>query len=170
MPGVDPAAAAGGLTGFSFFLRGTGMGGPPGVPGKGCLRGRPRPRCGVGPGVTPGVPGVPGVPGALAAAAAAAALALLLLGGLDGVAAAVDGVPGIDATAGEKGPVVEAPADAMPGSIGTPLVPTAADMDANDGAELCCVPGTKPYIIGGPNWAEGAEAFGPGGGMDMLGA
>lgn len=95
VPGVPGAAGC-----FSFLLRGTldPRGGPPGVPGKGCLRGRPLPRCGVGPGVTPGVPGVPGAMG-VGVDAVALALALLLLGGLDGVAAGVDGVPGMEEAA-----------------------------------------------------------------------
>lgn len=115
--------------------------------------------------MTPGVPGtsgVPGVPGALAAAAAAA-FALLLLGGLDGVAEGADGVPGIETVAGTKGADVEVP-------IGTPFAPSigAADVEANDGAELLGVPGMDPYIMGGPSRGDGAaKPFGPGGGMDI---
>lgn len=151
---ADPVAA-GGLAGFSFFFRGTGMGGPPGVPGNGCLRGLPRPRCGVGPGVTPGVPGVPGVPGALdvaAAALAAGALALLLLGGLEGVAAAeVDDVPGIEVTAGMSGTDVGAPIGTAPGGIDTPLTPTGG------------APGMDAYATGGPNCGDGmGRPLGPG--------
>lgn len=158
---ADDTVAAGDLAGLSFFLRGTGMGGPPGVPGNGCLRGLPRPRCGVGPGVTPGVPGVPGVPGAPVAVAAEAAalavgaLALLLLGGLDGVAAAgVDGVPGIELAAGMRGADVGVPIGTTPDGIGTPLGPTGGtpDMAANGS---CGVPAMDAYADGWPNCGDG---------------
>lgn len=154
-PGVS-GVAVGGLVGFSFFFRGTlePSGGPPGVPGNGCFLGRPRPRCGVGPGVAPGVPGVPdaaGVPGALAAAAAAAAAALTalaLLRGLDGVAVDVDGVPGNEVLAGIKGADVGVPIGPAPGSIGKPLGP-------NDGT-----PGGAPYCGIPPCSVPGIELYG----------
>lgn len=89
------------------------------MPGKGCLRGLPRPRCGVGPGVTPGLPGAPGAPG-VPEVAAALALALLLLGGFDGVAVGVAGVPGMLGPAVANGADVGVPIAATPGGIGMP--------------------------------------------------
>lgn len=162
VPGVpdDDSAAAGGLVGFSFFFRGTldPRGGPPGVPGNGCLRGLPRPLCGVGPGVTPGVPGVPGAP-------LAGALALLLLGGLDGVASkGVDGVPGIEVVAGRNGTEVGVPIGPTPGAIGIPLGPKdgTPDAPAKCGAEPYPTPGIEPYADGAPYWDAGTgKPLGP---------
>lgn len=158
---ADPTAlgvpgVAGCLGSFSFFFLGAlePMGGPPGVPGKGCLRGRPRPRCGVGPGVTPGVPGVPGADAA-AAAAAAAALAAFLLGGLDGVpAAGVDGAP----VAGMKGADV-----GVPIGIGMPLEPyDEGPGTAPNGGTKPGVPGIELYADGGPYCGDGiGKPLGP---------